>query len=651
MSVVTEPEATRRELLEASDETIEDAVQHADPMALRGLLYQLTGDESLVEMPVKLVEAEYAAEIVVLADPADGERIRAKAVELLQAYRDRGAGPVELGPPERLPRSLELAVGEEIPGDELELWLEELALDRFARGLEWQEPPPPDRLAEFSVVVIGAGMGGLNAAVLLKRAGIRFTVVEKNPAVGGTWLENRYPGIRVDSPSRNYTHVFGVDYIYPGGFCDGEENRRYFEWVADRFGLRDDIVFDTEVTSCEWDDESATWRVEARGPGGTREWRSDAVISAVGLLSRPSLPQIEGMETFAGPSFHTARWPTGFGVEGKRVAVVGTGCSGYQTAPELALAADRVLVFQRTAQWVLAMPRYRSPFAPQVNWLDRNVPYYVNFMRFRVSWMTGPKTAIRIQTIDPEWDDPLSVSATNRKLRDSCLAVLERKLGKSRPELLEKMIPPHPVWSARMVVVDEEYSILDALVRDNVELVTDRIRRITPRGIETDDGREHEVDVIVYATGFRANEFLWPMEVRGRGGQRVEELWADDGPRAFLGCMLPGFPNLFLVYGPNTNPFGGLGVCGLEEMVTRYALECLEHLILHDRRSVEPTVESYRRYNDELDRAEQTKPYSDRRARSYYRNEFGRSATNCPFPSNRMWAWLRRPDLADLVVR
>ena len=552
---------------------------------------------------------------------------------------------------ERLPRSLALVAGiERLPDDDLGLWLEELALDPWARGIEWEQTPTPEQLQGFSVLVIGAGMGGLNAAVQLKQAGIAFTVLEKNPSVGGTWFENRYPGARVDSPSRNYTHIFGVDYIAPYPFCPGEENERYFNWVADSFDVRDAIVFDTEVTSVVWDEGTAEWEVTADGPDGRRVWRANVVFSAVGFLARPNLPEIEGIEEFGGPSFHTARWPRDLDLRGKRVAVIGTGCTGYQLIPEVALEAAHVHVFQRTPQWVFDVPGYRSPFPPQVTWLDRNFPFFTNFMRFQSNWMARPEVAALMFDIDPEFEDPHARSEFNKQTREERIEYLRRKLA-DRPELIDKMIPEHPPFSARPVAADAEYSILDALVRDNVTLITERIRRITHSGIEAGDGNMCDVDVIVYATGFKANQFLWPMEVRGREGRQVTELWSKDGPRAYLGAMLPGFPNFFLLYGPNTNPFGGgLGVVNHEEMVTRFALGCMQRLILSGNRSVDVTEAAYWRYNRALDERDAMKVYCDPRATNYYRNEYGRSATNCPFPATDMWRMLRAPNFEEVIV-
>jgi 4-hydroxyacetophenone monooxygenase len=641
----------RAELLEASDEQIHEAVTYADPIVLRGLLYQLTGDERLVSMAVTTAyfgTAEFAA----LAEESDIEFVRATAAEFLSAYRDSGAGAIELGPPERLPRSLALVAGlEQLPEDELGLWLEELAVDPWARGVEWEAGVPPGRLQDFSVLVIGAGMGGLNAAVQLKHAGIEFVVIEKNSGVGGTWFENRYPGARVDSPSRNYTHIFGAEYLPPYAFCPWDENERYFNWLADRFDVRDSIAFDTEVTSVVWDEGGAEWEVTAEGPEGRRVWRANAVISAVGFLSRPNLPEIDGADEFGGQAFHTARWPQDLDLAGKRVAVIGTGCTGYQLIPEIALEAAHVDVFQRTPQWVFDVPGYRSPFPPQVTWLDRNFPFHVNFMRFQSNWMARPEVAALMFDVDPEFEDPHTRSAFNKRTREDRIEFLQRKLA-GRPELIEKMIPGHPPFSARPVAVDSEYSILDALLRDNVTLITDGIRRLTPTGIEITDGTHREVDVIVYATGFHANRFLGPMEVRGRGGRRAKDLWAKDGPRAYIGTMLPGFPNFFMLYGPNTNPFGGgLGVVNHEEMITRFALECMQQMILDGNDSVEVSEAAYWRFNHELDQRDALKVYCDPRVTNYYRNEHGRSATNCPFPATEMWRMLRTPNFEDVIVR
>jgi 4-hydroxyacetophenone monooxygenase len=537
---------------------------------------------------------------------------------------------------------MELAVGEAIAPAEMEYWLEELAIDPWARELAWSGGVRPDKAADFQVIVIGAGMGGLNAAVQLRHAGIPFTVLEKNGSVGGTWWENRYPGVRVDTPSITYRHLYGVNFGRPYPFCPASENEKYLNWVADEFGVREDIDFDTEVTSIVWDEASQTWELTARQPGGPRTWRANAVISAVGFLSRPSIPTLPGIDDFRGEAFHSARWPRGLDLAGKRIAVIGTGCTGYQMIPEIARDAGHLYIFQRTPNWIYESPGYLAPNPDQVTWLERNFPYLPNFTRLRTAYARHPKTSLKGQQRDPGFHDEHAVSAINKEIRERRLAFLRSKLG-SRPDLLEKMIPEAPPMSARPVLVDQDYSVLDVLLQENVTLVTDPIARVTEDGIDLPDGTHCPVDVIVLATGFRANDFLWPMEIRGRGGRRVSELWARDGARAYLGTMLPGFPNLFILYGPNTNVLHGVQIIAMEEITTRFALESIGGLIESGQRAVEVTEDAYWAYNAEVDKAEQLMVYADPRARNYYKNEYGRSATNGPLDTRLMWTWLRDP--------
>ena len=633
----------RHELRASSDDQIEGAVNFADPMVLRGLLYQLTGDPELMAIPVKSVMRGYYEGPAPVND-SDIGLLRRKAVAFLKSYRDAGAGAITIGPKERLPVSLSLLFGAPIAEEDLGLFIEDLALDRWARALSWRSAPDPERLKTFTVTIIGAGMGGLNAAAQLKKAGIPCIVIEKNAGVGGTWHENRYPGARVDTPSRSYTHIFGVDFNYPNPFCAWTENERYFNWIADEFGLRGDIIFNTEVRALTWDDAEACWEIALDGPAGARVIHSKAVMTAVGFLNRPNIPDIAGASEFKGQSWHTARWPDGIDLRGKRIGVIGTGCTGYQMIPELVLEAKHVTVFQRTPQWLFGVRGYRSPFPPQITWLDRNLPFHTNFMRARTSnngWF------MKMTTIDPEFADPDACSPMNKMARDTCLEFLKQKL--EDPKLVALMTPKHPVWSARAVVVDPEYSILDAIQRDNCTLVPAGIKRMNHRGIEDDEGVQHDADIIIYATGFRAHDYLFPMTVTGRGGKRLQDLWSHGGARAYLGCMMPGFPNLWSIYGPNTN--GALPVAAFHEMITLYAMQCMEHLILDGRRTIEVKEDAYWRYNRRLDDENKRKVWSDPRAHNYYWSEHGRSDVQNPFSNTQMWHYLRRPDFNDLEIR
>lgn len=639
--------ATRNELLQASDPQIEDAVKYSDPMALRGLIYQLTGDETLADIKVTK-QRIFMAEAVVPASDDGIVLIQKRAAEFLKAYRDKGAQPLGPGPMDRLPRSLALAAGEDINPDELAMWIEEAAIDPYARALVWPKTPSPEKLSQFSVAVIGAGMGGLGAAVQLRKAGIPYLIIEKNPDVGGTWYENRYPGARVDTPSRAYTHIFGADFVFDYAFSPQADNERYFHWVTDKFQLRDNIKFNTEVTSLTWDETTSLWRIEATGPGGHATFHANAVVCASGLLARPNVPEFEGAADFKGQIFHTARWPEGLDLSGRRVAVIGTGATGYQMVPEIAKAASHVYMLQRKPQWLFDVEGYLSPLPDQVTWLDRNLPYHINFLRFRTNWLTGEHVYGEVFNLDPEWQDAVGRSALNKTVVEDRTAYVKKILA-SHPDLIDKMIPEHPPFSARPILVDSQYNVCHALMRDNVDLVSGGIDRITEKGFVS-GGVEHDVDIIIYATGFRANDLLWPMEITGKGGVTVEQAWEKDGCRAYVaGSMMPGFPNFFIIYGPNTNPAQGGGIVNHEEMVTRFALECMAALILEDKKSVDVSPDAFERYNALLDGREKLKIYTDRRAQNFFLNKHNRSSVMCPFGPSELWKMLRERQPGDLI--
>lgn len=631
-----------QELLEAADSTIEDAVGYVEPIVLRGLLYLLTGDEEAAAVPDGTVTNGVLSSVKAVTDPGDIALLREKAATFLKQLRDSRAESVPLVEA-RLPRSLELTAGAAIPDAELAMWLEQSAFDPMARSYDGP-PLAADKLSgEFKVAIIGAGMAGLNAAVQLRNAGIPFVCIEKNGEVGGTWRENRYPGARLDTLSRSYFHTLGAEFPCPGPYSVQAHNESYMQWMADHFDLKRDVMFNTEVTSIDWDEQGKVWTIQAKTPEGEQTLRFQAVISAVGFLSRPNIPDFPGADQFRGLKIHTAKWPADLDFSGKRIAVIGSGATSYQMVPELAKQAGQLTLFQREPSWCFEAPGYLSPYPPQVTWLDRNFPYLVNFLRFRASWNFRPEVTLRRITIDPDFADTHAVSSFNKEIRDNCLAFMRRKLG-GREDLVERMTPKSPPFSSRPVLVDSNGNIYDALLQDNVELVSDGIESFVPEGIRTVDGKVHEADIIVYATGYRANDFLWPMDIRGRNGASCEALWARDGARAYLGAMLPDFPNFFMIYGPNMNSFGiGLGIIELEEMVTRFALNCIGGMLANGQRSVDVTTDAFSRYNALLDRHEAGRVWSDPRSTSYYRNDYGRSACNCPFDIRLLWNWLRDP--------
>ncbi|MFT3852986.1 MAG: NAD(P)/FAD-dependent oxidoreductase [Ilumatobacteraceae bacterium] len=634
------------ELLSAHDDLIKDAVQYADPMVLRGLLYQLTGNEDVIATKTTSSVID-GITFTAVVDEQSLAFLRAEAARLLMRLRDEGPGEVMPGPKERLHTSMSATAGESIRDADVDMYLERLALDPWALGLDSSVELPHDASNSFRVAVIGAGMAGLGVGVHLRRAGIPFFILEKGSGVGGVWFWNRYPGARVDVASRSYTHTFAADYLQASEHAAQSENERYFNWVADTFEVRPRIEFNTEVISVVWDDAASEWEITAQQPDGRRVFRANVVVSAVGIFSHPNMPDIEGLDDFKGRVFHSARWPADLEVADKKIAIIGSGCSAYQMAPVLAQETKQITMFQRTPSWVNGVPRYLDEMLPQVAWLDRNLPYHVNFARLRATWHARPESFYVQFTADPDYrGDPSAASEANKQRRDRLITWMRTKFA-DRPDLVEKMIPPYPPGAARPVLVDADNSVYDVLNRGDMSLVTDPIERISERGVVA-GGVEYEADIVVLATGFRVNDFLWKMDVRGRDGATVTELWSEDGARAYLGTLLPGFPNFFMLYGPNTNGVGGFAILEFEEIVTRFIMQCVAKLATGAATTVEVAADAYSRFNEEQDRADALKIYNfDPSVRTYYTvgtKTNRRSITNSALDIRLLWHWLRDPN-------
>ena len=463
----------------------------------------------------------------------------------------------------------------DVPDEYVPMLLEEMELDG-ADGRQVALGSDEAERREFPVVVIGCGQSGLLAGIRLKEAGIPFTIVEKNAGVGGTWYENTYPGCRVDVGNHFYCYSFEPSDQWSEFFARQPELQRYFTDVMERHGVTPHVRWETEVVAARWDDDDGSWRVRTRSADGTEETlAARAVISAVGQLNRPHLPDIAGRDSFAGPSFHSARWDHDVDLDGKRVALVGAGASGFQIAPAIADRVEHLTVFQRTAQWMFPNPNYHERVGPGVQWALRHLPFYGRWYRFLIFWPAcdGGLAAARV---DPSYpDQQRAVSETNEITRQIFTEWITSQVGDD-PDLLTKVVPDYPATGKR--TLQDNGSWLRTLTRDDVELVRDGIDHIEADAIVTESGERHEVDVIAYATGFHANRFLWPMEVVGRDGAVLADEWGDE-PKAYLGITVPGFPNLFCMYGPGTNLAHGGSLIFHSECQMRYIVGCIDLLL------------------------------------------------------------------------
>ncbi|MBF6179458.1 flavin-containing monooxygenase [Nocardia otitidiscaviarum] len=457
-----------------------------------------------------------------------------------------------------------------------------------------------------SVIIIGAGFGGLGMAIELQRNGFReFTILEKAQDLGGVWRENTYPGAACDVPSPLYSFSYEATPDWPQRYSGRRDIHAYMWEVARRHGLLESIVFGAEVTEAEFDETVGRWTV-LTGDGVTRT--ADVLVSAVGQLSRPAWPSIPGIDTFAGQSFHSALWDHDVDLNGKRVACIGTGASAVQYIPEIQPAARRLTLFQRTPAWVL--PKFDTDYTPVHHRVLRRIPGMP--LAERVSWwLIGETVALGLVEF------PGIARVVSR--------IAEKHLAEQvpDPELRAALTPDYPIGCKRGLFSNDYYP---ALTQPNVELVTTPIAEIVPEGVRTEDGILHAADVIIYGTGFKGTEFLWPMKIRGRGGRNLADVWAD-GAHAYLGMTVPEFPNLFLVYGPNTN-LGVGSIIYMQESQARYIRAAIQVLAEHPGCTLEVRPEAERAFNIALQQRLALTPWNF--CTSWYRNEAGKITNNWP---------------------
>lgn len=638
---------TAVEPIREDDAFLAAVLEHASVATLLMAIIHLTGDAGLLDGPIRPQRPLPGEHDGGLSDE-DRAAVRAMALAALRAYRDRGCTLPPPPTPETIRRMMSFMVGDEVSDEYVPMFLEEMALDSGdARDVDW-DAVPAARRAAFHVLIIGAGMSGLLAAIRLERAGVPYVVIEKNDGVGGTWLENSYPGCRVDVANHFYSYSFAPNHDWPEFFSQRDELRQYFEDCARDFGVRGRIRFATEVVAARWDDAAARWSVRLRTrEGGEETVHANAVISAVGALNRPRLPDIPGRESFAGPSFHSACWQHGHDLRGKRVALVGTGASAFQLGPEVARIADRLLVFQRSPPWMVPNPRYHARVSEAKKWLLRHVPFYARWYRFLLFWPASDGLLPSL-VVDPEWPhQERSVNAMNDMMREYFTQSMAEQIGDD-PELLAKVVPTYPPFIKRML--QDNGTWLQTLKRANVDLVTTPIAAVTPTGIRCADGTEHAVDVIVYATGFHANRFLWPMEIVGRDGVSLRDRWGDE-PRAYLGITVPRYPNLFCLYGPGTNLAHAGSIIFHSECQVRYVMASLAALLRRGAAAMECRQDVHDAYAARFDAQHEHMVWKHGGATSWYKNASGRILNTSPWRLVDYWTWTRTPNLDDFELR
>lgn len=640
--------ASLSEPLPRTDEAIEAALAEAHLPTLMMSLVHMTGDASILADDMKPAYDFFGDGRLGGFNAEQQARIRDRARLAIKAYL---AGDGKLPPPPTaatIRRMMDFIVGGEVPERYLGMLMEELSVDAVdQKRPQWEAPKLKAAAAKMQVVIVGAGMSGLLAGIRLSQAGIGFTIIEKNADVGGTWLENSYPGCRVDNPSHLYGYSFEPNHEWPMHFSTQPVLRDYFMGCADKYGLRPNIRFNTHVQEARFDEAAKLWRVRIKNPNGSEETlTANAVISAVGQLNQPRLPDIPGRDSFGGIAFHSARWRHDVDLKGKRVACIGTGASAFQFVPAIAPDVDKLFVFQRTPPWLGPTPDYHHAVTPAERWLLEHVPFYEKWYRFWLFWMLTDGLYEGVKA-DPNYSGPgTAVSDANAMMRAMLIEVI-RPQTEGDPDLLDKIIPQYPLGGKRAVRDNGVW--ISALRRPNVELVTEKITEITPTGLVTADGTLREVDVIIYGTGFTASEFLKTYKVYGKGGVELHEQWAGDA-RAYLGMTIPNFPNLFLIYGPNTNIVVNGSIIFFSECSVRYIVESLKLLAETGSATMEPKKAVHDAFNVKVDEANRWMAWGAPQVTSWYKNAKGRVSQNWPFPLVDYWTATLKPNPDDFVL-
>jgi cation diffusion facilitator CzcD-associated flavoprotein CzcO len=625
-----------------TEDDLKETLLQVDPSVLLNCLVQVTGDVGLldryepgfVSVPVRSVLESH------VVDDATAGAIATQLAQELAGRLNREVALTELEPA-LFQRLATFVVGEPVDEEFLPILEEQAGFVLSRRVIPVTRTPPPD----FNVIVIGAGMVGINAGVKLAEAGFSYQIFESRSELGGTWSINRYPGAAVDTPSHYYSYSFEPNPDWSHFYPVGDEYHRYLTMVSEKYGVTPHITFNTSVLSCAWNEERQRWLVRTSTNGEIAEHEAAAVVTALGFLNRPIIPNFPGRESFGGVVMHSAQWDSSVDLKGKRVALVGAGCTAVQIAEAIADDVAALTVVQRQPHWVAPAKTSHGAVPPALQWVLNNVPYYHRWFRLKTYWYASDKNYLTPR-IDPEWQKThVSASPANDVVMQACMKHIEASFA-DRPDLKAKLVPDFPPYAKRIVRDPGYYR---TLLKDNVTLLTGTIDHYEADGVVLTGGEKVTCDVVLLATGFTI-DMLTKIDITGRRGLELAEVWVDD-PRAYLAVLNPGFPNLFTTAGPNSAPNHGGGHNLTSEEQVHYIVECLQLLLEEDATAMEVTQEATDEYNRRVDEElDKTVWQHGGTASGYYRNAKGRAWLACPWRMVDYWTMLRAPKIEDLVL-
>ena len=618
---------------------LRNGVDAANIPSLLMVLHQMTGDQKWLEKP-------YAPDRSAGLDDNDSGQlpsaiqaeIRAAAYPAIKSWLE--GKKLMLAKPDNatLARMLTVAMAEEVPQEYGDIIASGMAFGQIDRVLA---PGAQGKTA----IVIGGGISGMCAGIELSQLGLDYTLFEKNADFGGTWFENRYPGCGVDTPSLTYTFSCKPN-DWSKYFPLRDEIEAYLLDTARHFGLGAHTRFNTTVDAARWNDRTGQWDVTLTAADGSQQVHSaDYLFSAVGILNVPKYPNIDGLDDFDGEVYHTSRWPADADLAGKRVAVIGNGASGMQVAPAIAEEVAALTIFARSKQWAAPFPQFRKDVPPGVRYLIQVVPLYRAWLEQRLSWTFNDRvhgTLFR----DSEWEHPArAVNAINDGHRRAFTRYVHEQLA-DRPELIDDVLPDYPPFAKRMLLDNGWYRTIK---KPHVRLIPDHLDRVVGKRLYAASGEEIDAEVIILATGFQTTRVLGSYDVIGRDGQVLRELWGDDDSAAYLGTLVPGFPNFFILLGPNVGSgHGGSMIRNIENQM-HFAGEVILDSEERGAATVEVKSDVYEDYRQRIDAAHDGLVWTHPGTDNWYRNSKGRVVAITPWRNDAFWRMTRHPRPDDLA--
>lgn len=613
-----------------SKQALERALDSASFPVIAALLVHFTGDISILDKlpkPNQVVLGETQG-FLTHKDKQIIKKIALK--EIGRFFSNSAFDDIYIPSNEELNEMMNFIVGEEVSSDYVPMMLGDLNITTHT-----SKPNFLATKSNLEVLIIGAGMSGILAAIKLAEIGIKYKIYEKNNDLGGTWYENQYPGSRVDIANHFYSYSFEENHQWSEHFSRQPELLDYFKKCFHKYDIQKNTYFETQVTDMKFDELNQEWSVNSICHGEKKTESISIVISCVGQLNQPKIPEINGLKKFQGNMFHSSQWPNFDVISGKKVAVVGTGASAFQIVPSIAKSCKELTIFQRSPPWMFPNPQYHEEVDDGKKWLLKNLPFYSRWYRFLLFY-PGSDQLLDSLFIDPAWKVRSdSINQKNDAMRELFTAAMLGQI--SDQSLVDKVIPDYPPFGKRML--QDNGAWLQALHLPNVTLLSEGVECISSKGVVS-PVKELEFDTIIFATGFRAQDFFSPINIDGGSGS-YDKIYGDS-PRSYLGITFSSMPNFFAMYGPGTNLAHAGSIIFNSECQINYICSAIKYMLSNNFKVIRVKPEIEKQYQDRFDKRHEKMVWQHSKVSSWYQNSKGKVVTTSPWRLVEYWNWTNK---------